>query len=90
MKNIFEKFTNFYKLKNILMKKEIFNLGTSEFIELIKLLKIQQVAQTGGHAKMIVEDGLINVNGVQELRKRRKLRVGDVVEFEGGSIEIVT
>ncbi len=72
------------------MKKEIFNLGTSEFIELIKLLKIQQVAQTGGHAKMIVEDGLINVNGVQELRKRRKLRVGDVVEFEGGSIEIVT
>ena len=31
---------------------------------------------------MFVEDGLINVNGELELRKRRKLRIGDVVVID--------
>ena len=61
----------------------------SEFIELLKLLKIQSLAQSGGHAKMIVEDGLVFVNGEQEFRKRRKLRPGDKIEVEGTIIEIV-
>lgn len=60
-----------------------------EYIELIKLLKLKQIAQTGGHAKMMVEDGLVTVNGVQEFRKRNKLRVGAVVEIEGFRIVIV-
>ncbi len=60
----------------------------SEFIELLKLLKIQGLAQTGGHAKIMVEEGLIRVNGEQEFRKRRKLRPGDQVEVEGILIEI--
>lgn len=62
----------------------------SEFIELLKLLKIQGIAQTGGHAKMIVEEGLVFVNGEQEFRKRRKLRPGDKVEVEGVIVEIYT
>ncbi len=61
----------------------------TEFIELLKLLKIQSLAQSGGHAKMIVEDGLVFVNGEQEFRKRRKLRPGDKIEVEGTLIEIV-
>lgn len=72
------------------MEKDTFTLRpTDEFIELIKLLKLKQIAQSGGHAKMIVEDGLVNVNGEQELRKRKKLRAGDLVEMEGVSIEIL-
>ena len=43
----------------------------------------------GGHAKIIVEEGLVKVNGVQEFRKRNKLRVGDVVELEDVQITIV-
>lgn len=71
------------------MKKEIFNLRPGdEFIPLINLLKLKGIAQTGGHAKLMVEDGEVKVNGEQELRKRRKLRPGDIVEIEGISIEI--
>lgn len=72
------------------MEQDTFELRpTDEFIELITLLKLKQLAQTGGHAKMIVEDGLVTVNGEQELRKRRKLRPGDVVVLEEISISIV-
>lgn len=61
----------------------------SEFIELMKLLKFTQIAQTGGHAKILIEDGEILVNGEVEHRKRRKLRVGDIVQFEEVQVEIV-
>lgn len=60
----------------------------SEFIELIKLLKIQGLAQTGGHAKILIEEGLVHVNGELEFRKRRKLRPGDTVEIEGNAFQI--
>ena len=36
---------------------------TDEYIELIKLLKLQQIAQSGAHAKIMVEDGVVKVNG---------------------------
>ena len=52
-----------------------------DYIELIQLLKVLGVAQTGGHAKMIVEDGLILRNGETELRKRAKLIPGDKIQL---------
>jgi len=60
-----------------------------EFIELIKLLKILDIAQSGGHAKMIIEEGLAFVNGQKESRKRCKLRPGDIIEVEGHKITIL-
>lgn len=54
-----------------------------EFIELIQLLKVLGIAETGGHAKIIVDDGLVKLNGETELRKRAKLRVGDKIEVDG-------
>jgi ribosome-associated protein len=57
-----------------------------EFIELIQLLKVLGIAETGGHAKIIVEDGLVKLNGVVEERKRAKLRTGDKVEVNGKTI----
>ena len=72
------------------MEKDTFKLRpTDEFIELISLLKLKQIAQSGGHAKMIVEDGLVNVNGEQEFRKRKKLRPGDIIELEEITISII-
>ena len=53
---------------------------SSEYIELVKLLKLLRIAETGGHAKIIVEDGEVFLNGNREFRKRAKLRPGDKVE----------
>ena len=65
-----------------------FNLNGADYIELIKLLKLLRIAQTGGHAKIMVEDGEVKLNGLVESRKRAKLRVGDIVETAGKRISI--
>ncbi len=54
---------------------------TEEYIELIKLLKVLTLAQTGGHAKLIVENGEVIRNGEQEFRKRAKLVKGDILNI---------
>lgn len=51
-----------------------------DYIELYKLLKIEGIAETGGMAKMLVEQGLVAVNGETERRKRCKLYKGFVIE----------
>lgn len=72
------------------MKKQqhTFELG-EEFIELIKLLKLMGIADTGGDAKNMVDDGLVKLNGAVESRKRAKIRVGDFIETEIGSIKVI-
>ena len=71
-------------------KKNKFELSAdSEFIELNKLLKAEQIAQSGGHARMLIEEGAIMVNNEVEHRIRRKLRKGDTVQFENIEIEIL-
>lgn len=60
-----------------------------DFIELIKLLKICDIAQTGGHGKILITEGEVFLNGEVETRKRKKLYVGDVIEVEGTEILIV-
>lgn len=52
-----------------------------EYIELIKLLKILRISESGGQAKMMVDDQLVTVNGALESRYRAKLRDGFVVEI---------
>jgi ribosome-associated protein len=52
-----------------------------EFIELIKLLKLMQIAESGGQAQLFVENGEVFLNGEEEHRKRAKLRRGDVIEL---------
>ena len=66
----------------------IFNLNGAEFIELIKLLKLLHIAESGGHAKIMVDEGEVKLNGVVESRKRAKLRPGDLVETSGKQITI--
>ena len=61
---------------------------TSEYIELVKLFPFFPLAQTGGHAKIIVENGEVIRNGEQEFRKRAKLRVGDEIEVLGEKIVV--
>ena len=54
----------------------------TEYIDLLQLLKAAGIAMSGGEAKMFVNEGLITVNNEPESRKRRKLRLGDVVVFD--------
>ena len=51
----------------------------TEYIDLLQLLKATSIVMSGGEAKMLVDDGIVAVNGEIELRRRRKLRVGDLV-----------
>ncbi len=61
----------------------------SEYIELMKLLKFENLVQSGGEAKLVIDDGVVLVNGEVELRRRKKLRDGDIVIFEGNEIKVV-
>jgi len=59
-----------------------------DYIELLGLLKAIGVAQTGGHAKMIVDEGVVFRNGEVELRKRAKLIPGDTIQIDDIQIEL--
>lgn len=68
--------------------KEEFKIE-GEYIELLQLLKATGIAETGGHAKMIVEDGAVIRNGEVELRKRAKLRSGDTIQIDDITLNMV-
>ena len=51
----------------------------TDYIELDKLLKRENLAASGGEARFLIGQGLASVNGVVESRKRRKLYPGDRV-----------
>lgn len=59
-----------------------------DYIELIQLLKATGVAETGGHAKMIVEDEVVFRNGEIETRKRAKLIPGDIIVLDDIEIHL--
>ena len=54
-----------------------------ETIPLDQFLKMAQVVQSGGEAKVLIQSGAVTVNGVPETRRGRKLRPGDTVEVDG-------
>ncbi|MEL6398750.1 MAG: RNA-binding S4 domain-containing protein [Leptolyngbyaceae cyanobacterium] len=58
------------------------------FIKLDQFLKWQQIAQSGGEAKMLIHNGEVEVNGEMELRRGRKLFAGDVVTVDDLSFEV--
>ena len=53
---------------------------TSPYITLGQLLKHVGVIGTGGEAKYFLQDHLVDVNGVLEQRRGRKIVPGDVVK----------
>jgi ribosome-associated protein len=60
-----------------------------DFITLDSLLKACAVANSGGQAKSMVADGLVQVNGQEELRKTAKIRAGQVVSLTGVRIRVL-
>lgn len=57
-----------------------------EYIKLGQALKAANIVESGVMAKFVVQDGLVKVNGEVELQRGKKLRAGDIVEFNGESI----
>ncbi|MFC1646029.1 RNA-binding S4 domain-containing protein [Candidatus Omnitrophota bacterium] len=60
-----------------------------EFIELDNLLKATGLVASGAEAKQYILDGSVKINGQVETRIRRKLRLGDSVEFGDNQVNIV-
>ncbi len=67
---------------------EEFELAGHEYIELNNLLKITGLCPSGGLAKAVIAAGQVRVDGVVELRKRCKIRPGQVIEFEGQQVVV--
>ena len=59
-----------------------------EYIKLGQALKAAGLAESGVDAKHAIEDGLVKVNGQTEYQRGKKLRAGDVVEYNGETIRI--
>lgn len=59
-----------------------------EFIELYKVLKVQGMLSAGGEAKHVIAEGMVTVNGEVETRKRKKIIAGDIVTFNGESVQV--
>lgn len=60
-----------------------------DFIKLGQALKAAGLVDSGLDAKMVIQDGMVKVNGEVETRRGKKLYNGDVVEFDGETISIV-
>ena len=61
---------------------------SEEPIELYKILKLENMVDSGGEAKYVISEGQVILNGKVETRKRKKIFSGDVVEFGKMKIRI--
>lgn len=62
---------------------------TTDFIRLDAALKLADIAVTGGHAKIIVENGEIKISGEVCTQRGKKLKPGDSFEYNHKVYEIV-
>lgn len=60
-----------------------------EYIKLGQALKAANLVEDGVEAKIVIQDGLVKVNGEIDTRRGRKLYDGDLVNFEGQEIKII-
>jgi len=58
------------------------------YIELYKLLKVLDLVESGGEAKLIIAEGYVRRNGTVETRKRAKIEAGETIEVGDVIIEV--
>ena len=68
------------------MQTLVFSLDR-EYVELKQLLKLTDLVDSGGHAKLIIGEGQVSVDGEVELRKACKIRAGQRVQV--GDVTII-
>ncbi len=57
-------------------------------IRLGQLLKLAGLAESGAHARELVQDGEVRVNGEVDVRRGRQLRRGDLVTVDGETVRV--
>ena len=62
---------------------------SDDFIKLGQLLKLANMVSSGVEAKIVIQDGLVKVNGEVDTRRGRKLYPQDVFEFEGQQVTVL-
>ena len=60
-----------------------------DYIKLGQALKAANLVDSGVTAKLVIQDGLVSVNGEAEYQRGKKLVDGDIVSFEGETIKII-
>ena len=60
----------------------------TEFIKLDAFLKFAAMVGTGGEAKLVIADGLVQVNGEVRTMRGKKLRAGDTVTFADQTLRV--
>lgn len=66
----------------VIEKKKVSKKIDTDFIRLDSFLKMCDAVQTGGHAKIVIQEGEVRVNGEVCTQRGKKLRSGDCAEFE--------
>lgn len=61
---------------------------TTEFIKLQDLLKFANIVSTGGEAKIVIQEGEVKVDGEICTMRGKKIRPGNVVEFDGNTLTV--
>lgn len=69
------------------MEKQIIFIDT-EFIKLQDLLKFAGLVETGGQAKILIQDGYVTVNGKICTMRGKKIRNGDIVTLDDDTLEV--
>lgn len=59
-----------------------------EYIKLGQALKAAGLVDSGVEAKIMIQDGLVKVNGKVETQRDKKLIDGDIVDFDGKTVKI--
>lgn len=62
---------------------------TEPFIELHKLIKLLDLVDTGGQAKILIENAQVFRNGEVETRKRAKITKGETIKIGDVVIEVI-
>ncbi|WP_138160433.1 RNA-binding S4 domain-containing protein [Peptoniphilus catoniae] len=58
------------------------------YIKLGDFLKINNIAQSGGEAKVLIQSGFVKVNGDIETRRGKKLNPGDIVSVNNQEFKV--
>ena len=59
-----------------------------DYIKLGQVLKAVGLVDAGAEAKVVIQDGLVRVNGQIEVQRGKKLVAGGTVEYRGKTIKI--
>ena len=71
-----------------MIKKTTEIVINTDYITLGQFLKLADIIQSGGEAKSFLAQNEVEIDGVSDNRRGRKLRGGEIIEVSGQKYEI--